>query len=153
VLAVLVLLSCQPGEAPLPIEQPQGQEQAEQFLDLTAIAGNSPGEVEQVLGTPTFREETKVAGRSYPRNLYREGEVEVIFVVEKAAWIKIHPTDQLPFQKTTLAAIGLPVAEPSLTHPRSLMRWRDYQGMKEINFFANPDGTIRYISVCVINCP
>ena len=81
VLAVLVLLSCQPGEAPLPIEQPQGQEQAEQFLDLTAIAGNSPGEVEQVLGTPTFREETKVAGRSYPRNLYREGEVEVIFVV------------------------------------------------------------------------
>jgi hypothetical protein len=152
-IALLILDSCRIREEPSPAEQPQAQDQVEVFLDVTAIAGESPDQVAQVLGTPTSTKETTVAGRDYPRHFYRGGEVEVIFVLDKAAWITIHPAEKLPFQKTALAALGLPVADPSLTHPLSLMRWKDYQELKEINFFANADRTIRYISVCVINCP
>ena len=151
VLILLVLSSCQPQEQPRQEAAPQDEHEI--LLDLAAIAGKPPAEVEQFLGTLTSTEKITVGGKVYPRHSYRDGEVTIVFVRNNATWLKFYPTQELPFQKSSLAALGLPVAEPSILHPLSLMRWTNFRNLREVNFFGNPDGTIRYISVCVTHCP
>jgi len=149
---LLLMCSCQEPEES-PTVAPPVEENSDPLLDLTTIAGGTVADVENQLGSPGSSTKVAIAGNEYPKNTYREGEVAIIFVHDQATWLTIYPSTELPFQKTSLTALGLPVSEPSFTHPLSLMRWIDYQNLREINFFANPDITIRYISICVTHCP
>lgn len=146
------MCSCQePEESPTVAQSVE--EKPDLLLDLTTIAGRTAVDVENQLGSPGSSKKVAIAGNKYPKHTYREGEVAIIFVNDQATWLTIYPSANLPFRKTSLAALGLPIAEPSLTHPLSLMRWTDYQNLREISFFANPNATIRYISICVTHCP
>ena len=151
VLLLLLLWSgCQKEETP---PEPERTPEHEVMFDVTVIAGKSPSEIEQLLGESADSGQAPGSGQNYPRRAYQEGAIEIVFVNDKAAWFMIHPKEQLPFRKTALDALALPVREPDIFHPLSFMRWRDYQGLREVNFFANQDATIRYISVCVSYCP
>ena len=154
ILLLLLLLSgCQGDEDLQPELEKKPPREHEVLFDVTLFAGKSSSELEQLLGESMVSQQPAAGGQNYPRRSYQDGAMEIVFVEDRAAWFVIHPEDALPFRKTTLEALGLPVTEPAIFHPMSFMRWRDYHGFREINFFANPDATIRYISVCDSYCP
>ena len=92
-------------------------------LDIPAIAGKSQDEVAEVLGSPSGRETTRHEGKELPKVLYRNGDVEVVYVDGKADWITLY--NPLPLRQASLARLNLPVREPTFARRGLVMRWEN----------------------------
>jgi len=105
-------------------------------LDIPAIAGKSPAEVEQTLGPPSGQEATKSGGRTYPKLFYRNGDVEVVYVDDKADWITLY--EALPLRKESLLKLGLPVQAPTFARRGAMMRWEgNIPGIMAVHLFPS----------------
>ncbi len=133
-----------------PVEEPP---QPELLVDLKSIAGKIPDEVAAVLGIPNSQSSTTVGGKNYPKHFYRDDTVEVVFVNGVSEWISVFGTEGMSFHQNSLANLGLPVTGASFVNPRGFMRWDNHAGLKEVSFFPNGGGGIRYVYICVTTCP
>ena len=137
-------------EVAQPVEEPS---QPAPLVDLKSIAGKGPDEVAAVLGVPNSQSSTKAGSKNYPKHFYHDGTVEVVFVNGVSEWISVFGTERLSFHRNSLADLGLPVTGASFVNPRGFMRWDNHAGLKEVSFFPNGSGGIRYIYICVRTCP
>jgi len=95
----------------------------EVVLDVPAIAGKSQDEVAAVLGAPSGRQTTRHSGTTLPMILYRNGNVEIVFVDGKADWITLYT--RLPMRQSSLTRLNLPVREPTWARTGVEMRWEN----------------------------
>ena len=137
-------------EVTQPVEEPP---QPELLVELKSIAGKIPDEVAAVLGIPNSQSSTTVGGKNYPKHFYRDDTVEVVFVNGVSEWISVFGTEGMSFHQNSLANLGLPVTGASFVNPRGFMRWDNHAGLKEVSFFPNGGGGIRYVYICVTTCP
>jgi hypothetical protein len=116
-------------------------------LDVPAIAGKSQEEVAAILGSPSARETTQHGGKSLPMILYRNGDVEIVYVNGKADWITLYT--RLPMQQSSLKRLNLPVGEPTWARQSVVMRWENNRiaGVRAVYIF--PD----YVYINVLTSP
>lgn len=122
---------------------PTHEETAPSLLDVPAIAGKRPDEVESVLGPANSKEETKQG----PKHCYRDGAVEVVFIGGKADWITVNPASPLPFAKESLARLGIPASDPSFGN-ENVIRWEPCGDYVSVSLFPDA-GRVDYASIKV----
>ena len=117
------------------------------LLNVPAIAGRSPAEVEHVLGPP-FRQ-SRVDVSQHVKRTYQGGSVEIVFVEDQANWIKLYNTRNLPFTKHALGRLGLPVSNPTYVNRDSVMSWHTIPRIRELSLYAGAGGDTSWVLVCV----
>jgi len=122
-------------------------------VDVPAIAGKRPAQVAAILGTPTATETIRSHGKPLPKRIYRNGDVEVVYVDGKADWITVFGQGQLPFGPEVLSALGLPSTPPSFFNPLGVIRWERISGLRTVSVFPNPDGHAHYAYILVNTSP
>ncbi|MCH8904737.1 MAG: hypothetical protein IIA45_12595 [Bacteroidetes bacterium] len=123
----------------------------EQIVDVKSIAGKPLSEVEEILGSYTSKEETKVSGVGCKDNIcdkyfYKDGEIEIVFINGLADWITIYKVDHLTRNKNLIQALGIEQKEPTIK-AKGRLAWENIEGIKSISIFNDLDGKIQYIYI------
>ena len=117
------------------------------ILDIRQIAGQEAAAVEAVLGPPSLSKTTTVffdtLELTVPAAHYRDGNVHIAYVDERAAGIFIDLADLasngVTFEpEEVLRAVGLDDLAPSEQRPGVYMQWTDYPGFLQISAFVYP---------------
>jgi hypothetical protein len=101
------------------------------ILNVPKIAGKSQAEVEKEIGRANSCVQTKYGEQCF----YEKADTEIMFIDGKADWITINKMNDLPYSKESLAALGLPVAEP-VFNSASIMRWDNLAGILEVSLLS-----------------
>lgn len=136
-LILITLLSCGKSQTTQP-----------PLLDIRGIAAHAELETHPHLGKPTDTGSVKINGKNYPKFTYKDGSVEIVYINGKADWITITLKNGT-FNKTALGIIGLPIADPTFSSP-NVLRWENYEGIRDLSLFSKPDGTIDYFYIKTI---
>jgi hypothetical protein len=125
------------------------QKKADPEIEILNVSGKSATEVEKVLGKGNAKgtwKDTKSGCSQCPRFEYKSGEVEIIYIDQKADRITINDLSAYNFDpETVLNTLSLPHAEPNFKND-SVLRWQNHAGLREISAFAL-DGRIDYILI------
>ena len=106
-------------------------------IDVTAFAGAPRAKAEEVLGAPQRCE----AALASERCRYARG-VEVVYIEDKADWITVQLSyGRYALEPSTLASVGLPVAEPSITTQHELI-WSGHAGFKSVQLVGDENGAM-----------
>lgn len=119
------------------------------ILDLKQVAGRSEAEVASVLGDPTATDTARAGGRSFPKRIYRDGDIEIVFVEGLADWLTIFGEGKLPFSNEALPALGLAEARPTFSNPAAVIRWENISGIREVSVFPGQGRYAHYAYVLV----
>jgi hypothetical protein len=119
---------------------------------ITELANQTQEDLEHLLGlTSSFQplnpQELAVC-KNCQKYIYKNGLVRIVYINDMADWITINPPEGTPLQHA-LPLMGLP-ATPPTAKSDSLSRWTNVPGLREINVYTIPDGTIDYILVKVL---
>ncbi|GAB3180553.1 putative periplasmic lipoprotein [Telluribacter humicola] len=119
------------------------------IITIKEIANQTQEDLEHILGLtssfqPLNREELTVC-KNCQKYIYKNGLVRIVYINDMADWITVNPPDSTPV-RDALPLLGLPATPPVITTD-SLSRWTSVQGLREINVYTKPDGTIDYILV------
>lgn len=107
------------------------------FLDLNAIAGRSPEEIDEAFGPPdsVTTEQVEIDGPAYPVHYYGDGMFEVFFVDGRGEWITVWGRGELPYSRQALPALGLEPVPPTWDGGSLGMRWENIPSLLELNLF------------------
>jgi len=116
-------------------EQPADDGATAVQVDVIPFAGALRAKAEEVLGAPQRCE----AALASERCRYAHG-VEVVYIEGRADWITVQlGYERYPLEPSTLAAVGLPVAEPSITTQHELI-WSGHAGFKSVQLVGDENG-------------
>ncbi|KRB55688.1 hypothetical protein [Flavobacterium sp. Root186] len=123
-------------------------------VNLKQIAGKKKTEVDKVLGKPDRVEpfsERSTPCKNIPceKAYYQKDKYEIIFINEKADWITINNLSEYDLNEDNIEIFGLPVTTPEFSNPQDLIRWKDIDGINEINIFNDGSGKISYAYIKV----
>ena len=123
------------------------QSSIEAIIDIKSIVGKNQSEVEKILGTAEKTEKLIVNGQSCDNVYYQYGEIEIVYINDKADWITIYMTSAYEMTRSAIQLLDLPYKKPSYFNPESAIRWEYYEGIKEISFFPGLEGKIFFIYI------
>lgn len=110
------------------------------IINLKSINGKTLSEVEKVLGKAESTEKVK----GYPckntncqRAFFKNGDIEIIFKLNKADRITINSVPNLTDNENALEALGLTASKPSFKNADNVIRWQDKDNINEISFFTD----------------
>jgi hypothetical protein len=110
------------------------------IIDIKAINGKTLPEVEKVLGKAESTEKVK----GYPckntncqRAFFKNGDIEVIFKLNKADRVTISNVPNLTDNDNALEALGLLSSKPSFKNVNNVIRWQNTNSINEISFFTD----------------
>lgn len=116
------------------------------IIDIKAIAGRTPAQVEKVLGKPTGKENVKPRNTGCnpcPKMIYKKGKYEIVYINGIADWITVNELSGLFFGKSVLQEFNLPISKPAAQND-TVIRWDNFGGFQSISFFGY-DGKADYI--------
>jgi hypothetical protein len=121
--------------------------QALPTIKISDIAGKSPSEVAKILGSPTSTETVKPSGTPCPcpKQSYRDGKIEIVFIAGKADWITINGLNNAPYSSETLTLFGIEQKPASFSND-SVMRWENIPGLSEVSIFP-AQGGVDYVYI------
>lgn len=125
------------------------------WIDVPAIIGLDQGAVDAKLGAPTGCESVSPSkvGKSLKCS-YRDGNVEIVFIQDKADWITVYGTDarapasalDVSFDATSLAQLGLS-GTPTASSPIGTFWKGSVPGVREVTMFGQKGGKVSYFYV------
>lgn len=107
-------------------------------FEVEKIVGKTPKQVSAILGKPSDEEKTKYG----PKFSYRENQIEIVFIHDRADWITITPITKIVFGRAAIAALGLKDAPPKF-ESTEVIRWEPYDTFYSISIF-NSEGKVWY---------
>lgn len=123
-------------------ERPSADAVAGAALDLRALAGRTPAEVEAMIGAASDCEDALHSRRCD----YAQSPVQIVFIDGRADWFTVRTAgEELPLAPETLARFGLPVSEPQEVTPRENV-WRDFAGFREVRMVGDEYG-VSYVRI------
>lgn len=137
------------------IDKKENTNKKQIVVDLKKIAGKSKAEVDVILGKSDKIEsfsESSTPCKNIPceKAYYQKDKFEIIFINGKADWITINNLGEYDLSENTIEIFGLPAAIPEFSNPQDLVRWKDIEGIFEINIFNNGSGKVSYAYIKVI---
>ena len=123
-------------------------------FDLPAIAGKTEAEVTAVLGNPSGRETERSQYGTHPRVMYRDGQVEVVFLNGRAEWMTLYnDAGTFRFSQTILQQLNVPNRQPAFVNPQYVMRWERIPEALSLSVFGDGQQGVRYVHVIVSTMP
>lgn len=122
------------------------------IIDILSIVGKGKSGVEKVLGESESSEKIKPSNtpckdKACDKLTYKSGKYEVVFINNKADWITIYNVSEFDTDVNAIELLGLKHAEPEFNNPLNVIRWKNIENIKEINFFDNGSGKLDYIYI------
>lgn len=126
----------------------------EVIVDIKKIVGKNKEEVAKILGKSDKVElfsESSTPCKDTPceKAFYQKDKFEIIFINGKSDWITINDLSQYDFSEDIIEILGLPYSVPDFKNPRDLIRWKNIEGVNEINIFNNGSDKISYAYIKV----
>jgi hypothetical protein len=110
------------------------------IVDLKLISGKTLSDVEKILGKAESIEKVK----GYPcknincqRAFFKNGDIEVIFKLNKADRITINSAPNLTDNDNALEALGMTPIKPTFKNSNNVIRWQHNENIYEISFFTD----------------
>jgi hypothetical protein len=111
-------------------------------VDIKALAGRTPAEVQALIGPASDCEQALHSRRCD----YAQSPVQIVFIDGRADWFTVRAMGQeLQLAPETLARFGLPVAEPQEQTQRENV-WHDLAGLKEVRMVGDEYG-VSYVRI------
>lgn len=110
------------------------------IIDIKSINGKTLLEVEKVLGKAESTEKVKgfpCKNTNCQRAFFKNGDIEIIFKLNKADRITINSVPNLTENDNALEALGITASKPSFKNPNNVIRWQDTEIINEISFFTD----------------
>lgn len=120
-------------------------------LNVPAIARRSPDEVQLLLGSPDTADGPQVSLQV--KRTYQRGRVEIVYVENRAKWIKLYDGRDLVFGPDALPKLGLPALRPTYRNPNHVMSWQNLPRLQEVSLYAGAAGHVSSVLVCVETSP
>jgi len=116
-------------------------------IKISDIAGKNPDQVAKIFGAPTASETVKPSRTPCPcpKNSYKDGTIEIVFIEGKADWITINSLDDAPYSAETLTLLGIEQKPASFSN-ENVMRWENIPGLLEVYIFP-AQGSVNYAYV------
>lgn len=131
------------------VTSPDQVVKANAILPIKQVAGLSRKQVEQVLGRGAFAsnwKDSRAGCVACPKYTYKGDSVEVIYIKGKADRITLNGLANYDFAYGVVQGLGLSPKEP-VFFDGNVMRWYDYEGLKEIMAFNNGGGKVDYMLI------
>jgi hypothetical protein len=121
-------------------------------LLLSSIASQAPHVVAAVLGAPDSIEmvrpsNTPCQEQPCQKAIYQNGKYEVVFISGVADWITINQTLAYKLNASVIEHLGLPRAAPTFSNPKSVIRWEEIAGLREVSAFNNGSDRVAYFYI------
>lgn len=113
---------------------PATKKKVKTIVNILSVTGKSKTQIASILGSPKSCSATKYGEKC----AYSKGETEIVFINNKADWIKIKQLGTVTYNNDALKAIGLPKSAPSFRNS-NVMRWQNKNGLLEISIFPAGD--------------
>lgn len=126
----------------------------EVIIDIKKIVGKNKEEVAKILGKsdkvePFSESSTPCKDIPCEKAFYQKDKFEIIFINGKSDWITINDLSKYDFSEDNIEVLGLPYSVPDFKNPRDLIRWKNIEGVNEINIFNNGSDKISYAYIKV----
>ncbi|MGE8344048.1 MAG: hypothetical protein ACN6OI_23710 [Flavobacterium sp.] len=126
----------------------------EVIVDIKKIVGKNKEEVAKILGKsdkvePFSESSTPCKDIPCEKAFYQKDKFEIIFINGKSDWITINDLSKYDFSEENIEILGLPSSVPDFKNPRDLIRWKNIEGVNEINIFNNGSDKISYAYIKV----
>lgn len=108
------------------------------ILDLKSVSGKELSDVEKQLGRAKFIvkiKDKKANCGECPKYSFKNGDIEVIFINQKADWITIKNMGNTKFQNCSIDLLGDFNCINRTFKSDDVIKWNDVNGFKEIVFF------------------
>lgn len=118
----------------------------EKILNIRDIAGQTQEDIATILGHQSQLDAESAARAGCPtcqKYAYQDGLVKIVYINDMADWITITPRSAVPATHTP-SLLGLPSTHPDHTDNK-VLRWKSFEGIREIITYRKADGTIDYI--------
>ncbi|KAF2338546.1 hypothetical protein [Flavobacterium tistrianum] len=147
-IIVLLLFSCNSKN------DNQVKNKKEVIIDIKKIVGKNREEIDKILGKsdkvePFSESSTPCKNIPCEKAFYQKDKFEIIFIDGKSDWITINDLSQYDFSEDNIEILGLPYSVPDFNNPRDLIRWKNIEGINEINIFNNGSDKISYAYIKV----
>lgn len=154
-LLVSIISACDNSKKTQVEESPASKsveiQKKELIIDVLSIVGKDKTAVEKVLGKAENAEKIKQSNSpcatGCDKLTYKSGKYEVVFINDKADWITIYDVSEFDTTVEGIELLGLKITEPDFNSPLNVIRWKNIQNIKEINFFDNGSGKLNYIYI------
>jgi hypothetical protein len=137
-------------------EEKETEEKTEiqKIINIKDIAGKQLSDVAKVLGTAEKTEKvqpSRTPCKQIPcdKVFFQNGKFEVVFINNLADWITINNTSDNELDENAIELLGLTKTAPTFQNIMHVIRWENIEGFKEISFFNDGSGKIKYIYIKV----
>lgn len=150
-----LVASAAPAPSPTPPAIAGQEAAAPVVLNLREVLGRVRAEVDEALGANPNCETVSPSGvGKVPKCAYRDGNVEVVFIHDRADWVTVYGTDSrapdgaldLPLDPASLVQLGLEGAPTGQT-PIGIFWKGSVNGVREVSMFGQKGGKVSYVLV------
>ncbi len=119
------------------------------LFNIPELVNKTPEQVIEILGEPDSAYTQYVVTIPVYTQWWNDKGLEIQYLEpdKRSKDIVIHKAGPLPFDPSTLALFGLEPMSPTVSNPRSNLRWSDMQGFKTIHFYnrlENQNGEVNF---------
>lgn len=105
------------------------------ILDIPILINKTPTEVVEILGEPDTSYYEQVLAKSFLVHRYKKHDIEVQYLKGKSNDIIINEPLPVKFDPESLKHFGLKPIEPTVSREKGMLKWKNYSGLKTINFY------------------
>ena len=111
------------------------------IVNIPNLCGKTKEQVNNVIGKPKTCNKNKYRSECD----YEIGDIEIVFINNKADWITVNDMKNAEYSKESLAMLGLPIKEPDFSTNNSII-WVNLHGLREVTFFPGTN-SIYYVYI------
>lgn len=105
------------------------------ILDIPNLIEKSPTEVVTILGEPDTVYYEQVLRKKFLVQRYRKHDIEIQYLNGKSNDIVINDPLPIEFKMESLNLLGIKPALPTEYREKEILKWKNYSGLKTINFY------------------
>lgn len=121
--------------------EPSETPRTDKIIPVAAIAGEGKQSIEKSLGKPKNCSKVKQGEKC----LYLDGAVEIIYIVGKADWITIYPSNKM-YSTSSLLSLGLPDTKPTVSNS-NVTTWENISGLMSVSMYPGAKGMADYFYI------
>lgn len=105
------------------------------ILNIPNLIHKTPTEVVAILGKPDTVYYEQVLRKTFLVQRYKNLDLEIQYIKGKSNDIIINDPIPIEFKKESLSLFGIKPAQPTEHREKEMLKWKNYSGLKTINFY------------------
>lgn len=103
-------------------------------LDIPNLVHKTPTEVVEILGEPDTSYYVRILTKTFLVHGYKDHDIKIQYLKGKSDDIVVNDP-QVEFKEESLRHFGIEPAPPTVFREKAMLKWKNYSGLKTINFY------------------